>query len=232
MNIKESLKIPYRWLMRRKRTYSQTGEDVLADFFLSKSEKGFYVDVGANDPVHLSNTYHFYKKGWRGLLVEPDVLRCKILKAVRPGDKTLNMGVGKENGNLDFFVFKQDTYSTFSASEAEEYKKLGYKLQETVQVKVEPLKKIFETYSSNQIIDLLSVDTEGTDLEVLQSNDWSRFRPHVVIVEVTKHCGDHGIRQNHEFDEFMEKQDYIKLADTYINGIYVEKAFAKQKQLI
>ena len=231
MNLKESLKIPYRWLMRRKQTYSQTGEDIIADFFLSDIKKGFYVDVGANDPIYLNNTYHFYKKGWRGLLIEPDAFRCRVLKTVRPGDKVLNMGVGENRSQMDFYAFKQDTYSTFSKTEAEDYKKIGYQLKAVVPVPVEPLKDIFFKYAKDAPIDLLSVDTEGWDFEALKSNNWGKFRPKIVIVEVVQHCGDHGVRQNSKYDEFMAAQNYIKLADTYINAIYIEQGYAKEKQI-
>ena len=50
--------------------YSQEGEDILlARFFFGKSQ-GFYVDIGAHHPQRLSNTYHFYLQGWRGINID------------------------------------------------------------------------------------------------------------------------------------------------------------------
>jgi FkbM family methyltransferase len=227
MNIIEPLKIPYRWMFRRKKTYSQTGEDIIADFFLADVKNGFYVDVGANDPVYLNNTYLFYKKGWRGLLVEPDRFRCRVLKAARPRDEVLNMGAGLHDSEMTFYVFKPDTFSTFSKTEADHYRQLGYTLVKTMPVPIRPLGEILAAHATDTPIDILSVDTEGYDLEVIQSNDWNRFRPKIVIVEVVRHQGDHGIRQHRDFDAFMEKNAYKKLADTYINCIYIENEYAK-----
>ena len=55
------------------KSYSQEGEDmVLRSFFEGqKNYKGFFVDVGAHHPYRFSNTLHFYKKGWRGINIDP-----------------------------------------------------------------------------------------------------------------------------------------------------------------
>jgi glycosyltransferase involved in cell wall biosynthesis len=62
----------YSW--KPKISYSQCGEDIIIDFLLTwlKIKNPTYLDIGANDPVKLSNTYYFYKKGSRGVLIEPD----------------------------------------------------------------------------------------------------------------------------------------------------------------
>ena len=50
-----------------QRSYAQEGEDLLLERILGKQGKGFYVDVGAHHPVRFSNTFLFYKRGWRGI---------------------------------------------------------------------------------------------------------------------------------------------------------------------
>ena len=77
-------------------SFAQAGEDLAAHFtfgYLGISDVS-YLDVGAYDPIRINNTYFFYLKGSRGVLVEPNVEMCKKLRAVRPGDTTLEAGIG------------------------------------------------------------------------------------------------------------------------------------------
>lgn len=233
MKLKNILRTGYYWARGKKTSYSQVGEDLICDFFLGKQKTGFYVDVGANDPIHLSNSYYFYKKGWHGICVEPNPQRCRVFKFIRPRDMVLNMGAGEiEEGNLDYFVFQPDTVSTFDEAEAKEFEKLGHKLVKTNKIKVSTLAKILEkNLPDKTVIDLLSSDTEGFDFKVLSGNNWQKFRPKLVVVETAKYRGKYLERDNKIFDGFMLSKDYLKLADTYINGIYIEKQFAESTKI-
>jgi FkbM family methyltransferase len=216
---------------RKNVSFSQCGEDLIARFFLPKKFQGFYVDIGANDPVYFNNTYLFYRLGWSGLCVEPNRRRCGQIKKVRGRDEILNFGSGKEKGEKDFFNFDPDTLSTFSPAEAGEFQKLGHKLLTVEKVKVVPLGEILETFGKNRDIDLLSIDTEGLDLEILQSNNWQKFRPALVVAETAEYRKEEMVRINRPFDGYMKGLDYIKLADTYINGIYMEGGYARKLKM-
>lgn len=230
--IKSYLKFLYYLVFRRPKTFSQTGEDRIVEFYLGGQRDGFYVDVGTNDPVYLNNTYLFYKKGWKGICVEPNTSKCQLIRLMRPRDMVLNLGVGENHEQMEFYSFDPDTVSTFSASEAKKYQSLGYELKKQVNVQVKHLSEIFAQHAEKKVIDLLSVDTEGFDMQVLKSNDWNKFRPKIIIVEVVEHCGNSGVRINSQFDDFMAGVNYIKLADTYINAIYMEKSLAVKNKIV
>lgn len=55
--------------------------------------KPYYLDIGASAPIYLNNTYFFYQQGAKGICVEADPLRCKVINRIRPRDKCLNLGV-------------------------------------------------------------------------------------------------------------------------------------------
>lgn len=230
--LKKIVKIVYFYFFGSKKSYSQTGEDLIVNFYLSQIENGFYVDVGAHHPVSLNNTYLFYKRGWRGIAIEPNIYLSKFFHAIRRKDTVLNLGVGEKSSQLDFYNMDPDTLSTFSNEKAQEYVKLGHKLENVSKVAVKPLKEILTEHVKARDIDLLNVDTEGFDLEVLKSNDWHEFRPKVVILEVVDYKRDHGIRKENEMSEFMNGVGYVKLADTYINAIYMEKSYALSRKII
>jgi FkbM family methyltransferase len=196
-------------------SYSQFGEDLLIDRLLGKPGTGVYVDVGANDPDFLNNTKRFYERGWRGVNIEPHVGLFRKFLTARPGDTNLNIGVGPVEGELEFFLFDPHQNSTFSAREAERYKSLGEKLVGVEKVKVETLRAVLERIGKR--VDFLSVDAEGIDLEVLKSNDWSRFRPVLVCVE----SGDYETREEDMgIHAFMVSVGYEQVLFNGCNAIW------------
>lgn len=70
-------------------SYSQNFEDVILNRFFKNTNIGFYVDVGAHDPIIDSVTKHFYDKGWSGINIEPVNLAFKKLQAERKRDINL-----------------------------------------------------------------------------------------------------------------------------------------------
>lgn len=239
MNIREKIKKsvlgPYVRILyqsfsifRPVYSYSQVGEDLIIDYFLRNKSKGFYVDVGAYHPIHISNTYKFYKRGWTGIQIEPNYKKSSLFKKYRPNSITLNVGIGEKDGIAKFFIFDSDAYSTFSVETVKLNEKLGLKILETKEVQMMTLSSIFKQYANNIEIDFMSVDTEGFDLEALKTNDWNLYRPHFIVVE-TVEASDKvfGKKLNDIYDPFMQKINYIKIANTYINTIYGDSMYVK-----
>lgn len=200
---------------------SQCGEDLIIESLIPFQKDGLYVDVGANHPIKYSNTFLFKMKGWKGINIEPNPRRMKLFNILRRKDINLNIGIGSEKSEMDFYVFDEHTLSTFDINSVNEFKKIGHKVKKVIKVNILPLKDIFEKHCINKQIDILSIDTEGYDLEVLKSNDWNMFRPRFVIIETLEYRKDgEGNKLNDIFDPFMENIRYRKIADTYINTIY------------
>lgn len=212
--------------IKPKYSYSQTGEDIILDSFLEGKKNGFYIDVGAYHPISLSNTYKFYKRGWSGINIEPNHNKFNLFKKQRPRDINLNIGIGSDEKVSPFYIFDADTLSTFSKESMENYKKIGHRVSEIKEIDLIPLKNVIEKYAKNKDIDFLSVDTEGYDLEVLKTNDWNLFRPKFIILETVEYSRNvFGKKTNDVYDVFMDDIGYKKIADTYINTIYLDKKF-------
>lgn len=213
---------------RKKYSYSQNGEDLLIDFFFSGKKHGVYVDIGAYHPTSLSNTYRLYRRGWTGINIEPNRRKWVLFERSRSRDTNLNIGIGVEKSSVPFFVFDADTLSTFSAEAATRQEALGHRIVARDTVDLLPLASVLSTYAAKGDIDLLSVDTEGFDLEVLKTNDWQRFRPKLVILETVEYSHSvFGPKLNATYDAYMEGIGYQKVADTYINTIYADTSFVK-----
>jgi FkbM family methyltransferase len=158
---------------------------VYYSFFLDL-EKGFYVDVGASDPVKYSVTKLFYDKGWRGVNIEPIKHHYESLRAQRPRDINLNIGAGNKNTTITFHEYIDgDGLSTFSTDMVKEYDHLEdelYKKTKEYDVRVLTLKDIF-IKNKVEKINFMKVDVEGFEYDVLVGNDWNAFRPEVICIE-------------------------------------------------
>lgn len=200
------------WLQTFKKSFSQKGEDLIIDQLLGYKKKGFYVDIGAYDPTRFSNTKRFYMRGWRGMNIDPNLMLIKKFERERIGDINLNIGISKKNDRVTFYEFFPSTLSTFSDKEAKKYISEGFKLTSKKKILVRALASILDKYCKSKNVDFLSVDTEGMDLEVLESNDWMRYRPHVICVE------NHGNEKR--ILNFLKKHGYELIYNNGLNSIF------------
>jgi|ERR1700734_396007 len=152
--------------------YSQWGEDkwILAN--LKVPDKGIFVDVGAADGIGGSNTLMFEERGWAGLLIEPNSRFHASLKANRGRQKIANYAIHNSDNSEATFHHDSDPFLSGLA-------RTEYNQDEKI-----PAMKLGWVLWKNDIksIDLLSIDTEGTELDV-----WSSLgnfpKPSIVIVE-------------------------------------------------
>ncbi len=170
-------------------SYAQNREDIYINWLLQGKNTGFYVDIGASDPVHLSVTNFFYKKGWRGINIEPIERYANLLISKRPRDINLMLGVAKEPGVINFREYPDaDGLSSFSKEMQDRYsqiKSIDYR------VNVLPLVDIFKKHLPvDTCIDFMKIDVEGYEYEVIDSNDWEQFRPKLLIIEANHIVND------------------------------------------
>lgn len=199
------------------RSYSQNGEDVLIAFYLGNRESISYIDIGANQPKRLSNTYLLSKKYKvrKGVLVEANPLLISALRKIRKKETILNVGVTNgENGVQTFFLMNANTLGSFEESHIKEWEKHGYYKVGEKQVNVVNINNLLYEYFANEKIDLLSIDVEGLDEKILYAIDFEKFRPEVIVFETFDNVED--MRKY-----FLEK-GYKELGKTMVNTIMVD----------
>lgn len=166
-------------------SFSQMGEDLIVDKIFEGKKRGFYVDVGAFHPTIYSNTYIFYQRGWRGINI--DAMPGSMLKfnELRPRDKNVEVAVGRKSGSVWYFKSSGPALNTLSELRVQEIAEMKeHSITGKEKVRMRTLSNVLDKYlPAKQKIDFMNIDVEGLDLEVLQSNNWNRYRPHVVIVE-------------------------------------------------
>ena len=197
-------------------SHSQCQEDLVVDAILGGKRQGFYVDIGANDPMELNNTLRFYKRGWNGINIEPLPLLFKRIQKHRPRDINLNLAVGPVDGEVDFYVIDPDTLSTLDSQTAHEnLKRPGARLIEKRKIAVLRLETVFDRYLNNHGIDFMSLDVEGYEREVLIGNNWQKYRPALIIIEIT-YGGEQIVRM-------MEEHSYMLVYNNSLNGFFVDE---------
>lgn len=217
-----------RWLRGRlpvdgRLSYSQEGEDlVLARIFGNQAEPGFFVDIGAHHPVRYSNTYFFYRRGWTGLNVDALPGTAKLFQRMRPKDITIECGIGSAEGVLTYYAFDEPALNTFSELEAREKNRPPYRLIDQIQLPVMTLAQVLErNLPKGRTIDFMTVDTEGLDHEVIASNDWNRYRPKVVLVELLNTRLED--MPDNPTAQLLHEHGYKIYAKTYNTFFFVDK---------
>lgn len=162
---------------RPPRSYAQNGEDaVLLEWTRQRSiARGFYIDIGANHPTRLSNTYALYRAGWNGITVEPNRAFRSLHLFFRPRDVFVNVGVGRAPGLLRFHHHVWAVLSGFG-SQSEE----GARASEFLPVL--PLDALQPLCPSGETV-VLSIDVEGLNGDVLRSGPGLLGRVDFVVIE-------------------------------------------------
>jgi FkbM family methyltransferase len=205
------------------RSYSQEGEDMILGRIFDGVNNGFYIDVGAHHPMRFSNTYAFYKKGWRGINIEAMPESMRAFRKTRPRDINVEAAVALNHGELTYYVFNEPALNTFNGNTARERTTAKYRVVKELSIHARPLSEILgEHVPENQKIDFMSVDVEGLDLEVVRSNDWQMFRAKYVLVESYEHMVQDV--QAGVIHEYMLEQQYGLFAKTVFTLIYEDQA--------
>jgi FkbM family methyltransferase len=164
-------------------SYAGSAEDVMLRRFFGDQPSGFYIDIGAHDPLIGSVTQHFFLSGWRGINIEPLPAFFQRLVAARPNDINLNVAISETAGTLELIVdHTEPGLSTMTQELADDYARAGHRL-ERIQVPTRPLTDIVREYCADRTVDFLKIDAEGHELEILRGIDLTVWRPRVILIE-------------------------------------------------
>lgn len=207
-------------------SYAQEGEDLILERIFERQKTGFYVDVGAYHPVRFSNTYRFYKRGWRGLNIEARAESIALFNKLRPRDINICAAVSDRAGELEYFRFDEPAMNTFSAELARQRERTGrWQAYPSEKLATRSLKSILKTSLPADISpDFLSIDVEGSEIDVLRSGDWQAHRPKIIVIEdLQADSLESALRT--DIHNFLAAAGYIAFAKTFNSVFYHENGF-------
>ncbi|VVO29657.1 hypothetical protein PS712_04909 [Pseudomonas fluorescens] len=164
-------------------SYAQNFEDVMLWRALSGVSKGFYIDIGAQDPIHDSVSLAFYEHDWRGVHVEPTEQYSSKLRAARPDEVIEQVAIGSGVESLEFYEFTDTGLSTSDDAIARMHLDSGYQAIHRV-VPVMSLDTLLEKYRE-RTINWMKIDVEGLEKNVIESWVESPIRPWILVIEST-----------------------------------------------
>lgn len=206
-------------------SFTRNFEDVMINRALGHVERGFYVDVGAYQPIADSNTCALYQRGWRGLVVEPQPKMHPLWQKHRPEDIVVGAAIGDQVGETTFYEFPwNDQNATISGNIVAMHQREGREVQSRT-VPLETLTHLLEQHRPTGDIHLLSIDVEGAEKAALQGLDRTRFRPWLIVLE--------SVLPNRRQSNFQE-WEYLLLESGYtfayfdtVNRFYIAKEHAE-----
>lgn len=166
-------------------SFSKSGDDIQLMKLIQATTPGAYVDVGCWHPQKASNTYYFYLRGWKGICIDPNPELQRIYQRFRPTDIFENCAIGENAQPMDYYLL-HDPYSsmnTLNRSFIEKHQ-LVNQIKAVKSIPVYSLASVLAKHlKESDRLDFFDIDVEGYDLEVLQTNDWSLYRPKIVVIE-------------------------------------------------
>lgn len=197
---------------------AQNREDLYLYALIGHIKKGFYIDVGANHADLHSVTKLYYDNGWSGINIEPNPILHKQLQLKRRRDTNLNVGASDKSGMLSFRTYpNQDGLSTFSDAIKTLHEKEGLEYEDSI-VSVKKLSTILKE-NKVKTIDFMKIDVEGYEVEVINGNDWEKYRPKVLVIEATV---------RHKLKPLMKSLDYRLEFFDGLNNYYVDNRLAEE----
>jgi FkbM family methyltransferase len=168
----------------RAKSKSQINQDIFALAESNFKKNGFFVDIGAADGIELSNSYLLEKEfNWNGILVEPARIWQEDLLSNRSAQTDFDC-VWKDSGKLlSFFESEVKVLSTISEFRSHDFNVEGRKHGKTYSVKSVSLMELLERHNAPREIDYLSIDTEGSEYEILQAFDFDASKISIITCE-------------------------------------------------
>jgi len=219
--LKSAFKGLVRWRPHADVHFAQEGEDIVLARLFSGQKNGFYIDVGAHHPRRFSNSYWAYQRGWRGINIDSAPGSRAQFNRVRPRDINIEACISETGNHVEFFVFPEGALNTAVSARKDEIENHTQSPGKRVVVSADRLGSILEAHlpCDMEIVDFMSIDVEGSEMAVLRTNDWSRCRPRVVVIEVLSRVLEN-VGESEEI-RFLKDLGYVPVSMLYHSVVLV-----------
>lgn len=199
---------------------AQLFQDLFAVFVTGGKRNGFFVEFGATDGLHLSNTYLLERKlDWTGILAEPAKIWHEKLSLNRRAAVDFRCVWGESGKNLSFIETSRSDLSAL-AEFADKDHKAGERenIAATYSVETISLNDLLLAHNAPQKIDYLSMDTEGAEFDILKTFNFQKYKIGIITVEANNPSVRPAMRKLIESAGFFRVfEQFSKWDDWYLN---------------
>jgi FkbM family methyltransferase len=166
-------------------SYSQIGQDLEVMKFYNNKRNGYFIEIGASNGITLSNTYLLETEfQWSGICVEPIPIQFQALCQNRPNSLCCNLAVYNTSGiDVTFDISNHADVLSGISAHIDCHSHIVNADKTQIQVKTISFNDLLKTYNAPSYIEYLSLDTEGSELEILKSVDFSKYKFGLIDVE-------------------------------------------------
>lgn len=204
------------------RYFAQFEADRLIESYFPHGHIGTCIEVGAVDGVLISNTAHFELLGWRCMCIEPQPGAGYFADLARNRELAVNCAISSQNSDDIVFHVVYCNGQPWNGMSGlrlderlvEQHRSLGFDVRvEHIRVPTRRLDWCIERYFNHPVIDFMSIDVEGTELDVLNSFDVTAYRTRLYVIENNFNDADIG--------RYMQKNGYRLDRRVEVNDFYV-----------
>ena len=197
-----------------KKSYSEWGEDLFISKYFKNVNKGFYVDVGAYHPFFLSNTQLLFKNDWEGINVDINPTSIEIFENARPNDYNINVAISNKNKKyINYYTKNMINILSTTVIDSAKTAFLNNSFS-TRKIKCRKLNYIIsKTKFKNKKIDFLNIDTEKSEVDVLKSLNFRKYKPKLICIEIhLKNKNHHSLSlKSHPTSLYLKKKKYKRI---------------------
>ena len=213
--------------VNKKKIRSQLYQDIFASFVVNDKFNKSYLEFGATNGIDLSNTYILENEfSWSGSLAEPDQNWIDDLRKNRPNSNIISKCIWSTSGKkLNFFSSNTHVLSSLDDFKYSDINSMPgntaarVKEGKNYQVETISLNDVIFNYFDGKTPSYISIDTEGSEFEILNSFDFTKYQPIIFTIE-------HNFTDlQKKIDDLMKKNNYLRIFRdlTLFDAWYVHK---------
>ena len=166
-------------------SHSQLGQDIKVINFYNNKENGYFIEIGASDGIQLSNTYLLERQyKWRGICCEPIPSCFEELVINRPNSICYNEAVYSNTGlTVEFDISNENDMLSGISHHIDYHKPVVDKNKITIQIPTISLLDVLDNANAPSFIEYMSLDTEGSEYEILENFDFEKYTFGLIDVE-------------------------------------------------
>ena len=203
---------------------SQSGQDkIINNFFFKNKKKGYFIEIGAYDGIIGSNCYYFEKYlDWSGIAIEPSLFQFEKLKKNRKC-QLLNKAISHEIKEVEFLEVIEGL-TQMSGINDDSFKEnfdiiSNNKISKTKSYNLKTI-TFDQIVPKNSDIDYISIDIEGSEMNLLNSINFDNYNIKVISVE-------NNFPEKQNFNNFFEDKNFLYFDRVGQDEIFYNSNFFK-----